>query len=409
MFLYYSIQGAFIPLFSLRLQELGLTPLEMGWACATQALAALVAPLAAGQLADRWFPAERCLAVCALLSGILLWILAGLTGAMAIFTASLALWLVLGPASTLTAALCFAHLPHEGRHFGQIRLWGTIGWVVSGWLLGYWLAKPAWLDGWSASLAVARRHPELADAFRLASLLAFALSVYALTLPHTPPHRRMGDRLAPLAALRLLGDRSFAVYWLCFLGVCVTFPFTTQVVPLLLQHLGIPRPWLSPTLTLGQSTEIVSLALLPMLLLRLGVRGTMLLGMAAWALFLAILMLGEPVWLVVTSLSLNGLWICCYLVAGQVFANGRARADIRVSVQALLNITSGVGLLAGNLLVGWVCRQTQEQFEPTFRVGAVIGLALVVAFFLGFKIDEPIYPIVPQKPRTEKDPLNPPA
>src|SRR5207245_2606631 len=76
MFLYYAIQGAFVPLFSLRLQELGLTPLEMGWACATQALAALVAPLAAGQIADRWLPAERCLAVCALVSGTLLWVLA---------------------------------------------------------------------------------------------------------------------------------------------------------------------------------------------------------------------------------------------------------------------------------------------------------------------------------------------
>ena len=86
-------------------------------------------------------------------------------------------------------------------------------------------------------------------------------------------------------------------------------------------------------MTLEQSTEILSLALLPMFLLRLGIGGTMLFGMAAWALFLAILMVGEPLWLVVASLSLNGLWICCYLVAGQVFANGRARADVRVSVQ----------------------------------------------------------------------------
>ena len=122
------------------------------------------------------------------------------------------------------------------------------------------------------------------------------------------------------------------------MGVCISLPFTTQVTPLLLADLGIPRPWLSPTLTLGQSTEIVSLALLPMLLLRLGVRRTMLLGLAAWALLLSLLTLGEPVWLVVTSLSLNGLCICCFIVAGQVFANGRAAADVRVSVQALLNV-----------------------------------------------------------------------
>ncbi len=141
MFLYYAIQGAFVPLFSLRLQELGLTPLEMGWACATQALAALVAPLVAGQIADRWLPAERCLAICAVLSGTLLWVLADLESPSAIFTGSLALWLVLGPASTLSTALSFAHLPEQGRHFGQIRLWGTIGWATSGWLVGFWPAS----------------------------------------------------------------------------------------------------------------------------------------------------------------------------------------------------------------------------------------------------------------------------
>jgi MFS family permease len=395
MFLYYAIQGAFVPLFSLRLQELGLTPLEMGWACATQALATLVAPLVAGQVADRWFSAERCLAICSVLSGILLWVMADLVTASAIFTASLALWLVLGPASTLSTALSFAHLPQHGRHFGRIRLWGTIGWVVSGWLVGYRLSQPVWLGGW-----ITPPISGLADAFRIASLLAFALSGYALTLPHTPPQRRLGDWLAPLAAVYLLCDRPFVIYWLCVLGVCGTLPFTTQVTPLLLAYLGIPRPWISPTLTLGQSMEIISLALLPMLLLRLGVRRTMLLGLVAWALLLLVLWRGEPVWLVVASLSLNGLCICCFIVAGQVFANSRARADVRVSVQALLNVTSGLGLLGGNLLVGWVRLRTQEQFPATFRVGAMIAGALVVIFYLGFKESSPAWP--PSDPGKEE-------
>ena len=253
-------------------------------------------------------------------------------------------------------------------------------------MVGRFLAsKPDLLARLSAVTLV----PGLADAFRLASLTAFALSVYALTLPHTPPQRRLGGRLAPLKALSLLRDPPFAVYWLCLLGTCITIPFSTQVVPLLLEDLGIARPWLSPTLTLGQSTEIISLALLPMLLLRLGLRGTILLGLGAWAIFLNTLTLGEPVWLVVASLSLNGLCICGLIVAGQVFANSRAPQDVRVSVQALLHVTSGLGLLAGNLLVGWVRWQVQEQFAPTFAVGAVIAVSLVIVFFVGFRNGEP--------------------
>lgn len=386
LFLYYTIQGAFVPLFSLRLEELGFTPMELAWACAPQALATLIAPLATGQIADRWFPTERCLAICALLSSLFLWIVADLTSPSAIFVVGLALWAVLGPASTLCAALSFAHLPYQGRDFGQIRLWGTVGWVVSGWLIGYWLTQPAWLGSWWSVTHI----PCLADMFRFASLFALALSAYAWTLPHTPPQRRFSNKLAPLAAVCLFRDRPFAVYWFCAVGVCVTLPFATQLTPLLLKHVGIPRPWLSPTLTLGQSMEITSLALLPMLILNLGVRRTMLLGLTAWALLLAILSIGRPVWLLVACLSLNGLCISCFIVAGQVFANGRAREDLRVSVQGLLNVTNGLGLLAGNLLVGWVRRQAQEQFMPTFSVGAVIAGVLVFAFFIGFRNLRPV-------------------
>ena len=42
-----------------------------------------------------------------------------------------------------------------------------------------------------------------------------------------------------------------------------------QATPLLLLRLGIPRVWISPTLTLSQVSEILSLLLLPSLLLRL--------------------------------------------------------------------------------------------------------------------------------------------
>src|ERR1700719_2036934 len=124
MFLQYAPHGAFVPLFSLRLQELGFSPVEIGWACATQALAALIAPLVAGQVADRWFPAQRCLAVCAVLAGMILWLLTALTSWPAVFAASLAFWLVMGPANTLGTALSFAHLADPARDFGGVRLWG---------------------------------------------------------------------------------------------------------------------------------------------------------------------------------------------------------------------------------------------------------------------------------------------
>jgi MFS family permease len=385
MFLQYAVPGALVPLFSLRLQELGFTPLEIGWACATQALAALVSPLVAGQVADRWFPAERCLAACAFASATTLWVLAELTSPSTVFGTSLVFWLLMGPVLTLGISVSFAHLERPERDFGPVRMWGTVGWMVPGWLLGYWFSNPEWLIGGLALLRPARPSGELADAFRLAGLFGFVLGAYALTLSPTPPKRRAGAWLAPLAALSLLRGRAFAIYGLCQFGVCVTVPFSIQVTPLLLEALGVPRPWLGPTLTLAQSTEMVALWLLPVLLLRLGIRGTMLVGLLAWAGALGILTLGQPTWLVVASQGLNGLCICCYIVAGQVFVNSRAHGEVRASAQALLAFVNGLGMLAGNLLVGGVRRQVNGEFRPTFAVGAAIALGLVVIFALGFR------------------------
>lgn len=373
MFLNYGTQGAYLPLFSLRLQELEFEPAEIGWACAAPALASLVAPLLVGQLADRHLSARRCLSVCALLAGVLFWILSDLTGPLSIFATALGIWLVLGPANMLCATLCFAHLPQPEKSYGPVRLWGTLGWVAAGWLVGLWF----WLRADSVG--------DLGDIFRWASILALALSAYGLTLPGSLPSEAQGHWLAPLAAWRLLHGRSFRTYWACSFGLCVSMAFVIQLIPLFLEHLGLPRPWLSPLLTLSQSAEIVSLALLPMILLRLGIRATMFLGLLAWALYLGVLALGEPTWLVVCSLSLNGLCISCYIVAGQVFINSRAHGDVRASAQALLVFVNSSGMAIGNLLVGWMRQELSVQFATAFAIGAGLTLSLALLFLIGFK------------------------
>jgi MFS family permease len=138
--------------------------------------------------------------------------------------------------------------------------------------------------------------------------------------------------------------------------------------------------------------EVASLAILPMLLLRLGIRGTMLLGLAAWSLMLSVLTLGEPLGLVIAALPLSGLCICGFFVTGQLFVNSRAPADVRTSAQGLVTFMNGLGTLTGTLLVGWVRELAASAYRPTFLVAAAIATALVVIFIVGFPSDETSYP-----------------
>jgi MFS family permease len=179
----------------------------------------------------------------------------------------------------------------------------------------------------------------------------------------------------------------------------MTLAFGAQVAPLLLERLGVPRPWLSPALTVAQSREILSLGLLPVLLGRLGLRGTLLLGLAAPATCLCLLTLGRPTWLTVAALGFNGLGISCFVVAGQVYANRQAGRSIRASAQGLVTFLNGLGLLAGNLLAGWVRQRADGDLRLTLATGTMLAAPLVVLFLVGFTQAAPTAPaeaVVPE-------------
>ena len=378
MFLQYSFPGALLQLYSVHLEKLGFDALTIGVCSASQALGTVLVALLAGQAADRWFAAERCLVVCSFLSGIILLLLTTLHGETGVFLATLAFWLLAGPTVLIGTSVCFRHLQQPDRDFGGVRLWGTVGWMTPGWLI----------LGWGRFNGITGGAPPAIEMFRVGSAFAFILAVYALTLPPTPPLTHDPRKAAPLAALGLLRFSPFAVYCACTFGVCVTFPFTTQATPLLLVRLGVEGEWLGPTLTLSQVSEVVVLFLLPMFLLRLGLRGTMLLGLAAWVGVLTILAIGGPLALVVSSLALNGVLVGGFLVAGQVYVNRLVGDGLRASVQALLTFVNGAGMLIGNLLVGYLRRVHHGDLPQAFTVAAAITGCTFLLFLVGFRVRE---------------------
>ena len=328
---------------------------------------------------------QRCISLCALATGIGLWILAGLREPFAVIFVCIGMWFFLIPTIGLSTSLIFRQLTHPERHYGRIRMWGTVGWVAASWCLTAWFG----LYGWHQGIEPAS---DFADSLRLGSIAAFVLALYAWTLPHTPPgncavparpwYARLAD--APLSTLHLFENRSFIIYCVCMFGFNITLPFTIQLNPLLLDKLNVDPKLSSLYLTIAQSSEVLFLYLLPILLSRFGTKTIMLLGGVSWTLGLALLSIGAPVSLVLTSLVTHGVFICCFFIAGQVFVNRQATHDIRASAQGLLLLISGSGLLLGHLLVGWIRDLTDDQFGIAYLVAAALAAALVTLFMAGF-------------------------
>ena len=390
MFLQYATPAALVQLYSLHLKQLGMHPLLVGLCCATQSLATLLTAFFVGQAADRWFSAERCLAVCSLVASLALALLPELTEFWSIFGVTFLFWLMVAPVLMLGTTICFTHLPSPEKQFGSVRMWGTVGWMV-----------PAWLLFGLLTVIGAGRESGYSTLFRMGSVFALALGFYALTIPHTPPRPSTNARPAPLLALARLRGPSFNVYCLCMFGACMTYPFSTQATPILLEQLGVPRQWISPTLTLSQTTEVLSLALMPTLLRCFRLRGLLLVGLGAWTVALLILAIGQPLNLIIGSLALNGLFITGFLVAGQVYVNSQTSGPLRASAQSLLTFVNGTGMFLGNLLIGYLRWIHDDNFGQVFGIAALVTAGLLVLLFLGFyqPLQAPV--IAPATPRIE--------
>jgi MFS family permease len=378
MALVYSVQGAFWPLLSIHLVDLGISERGRGWIFATMAMASFAMPLGAGQLVDRLMPTQKFLS----------WSFTAGTGLLALmawgvsahvgwlFGLFLVYWLIMAPSYSLSNSLAFRNLAKPDRDFGKVRLWGTVGWMAVGWLVSGVMA-------WSGSTAGRGAF----EAFGIAVALSIITALYCRTLPNTPPVKIEGRQTSSFRDVaEFARTPSMPVYLVLAFGVSLTTPFVYQVMPNYLRSIGMDRAWVSTAMSLGQWPEIAMLAVLPWLIRRLGYRITIGLGIAAYAIRYGSLAFDPPLWLATAGIPLHGIGVACFTVGGQLFVDGRAPGDRRASAQSINTVvTGGLGSLLGSLLAGEVVRMFPGRFGPVFLVPCAINVGLILLLILKFR------------------------
>ena len=130
-FLYYVAVGAFVPYWPLYLHSLGYTPVQIGTALASTALARVVVPVGWGWIMDRsgrrtpWITGG--LIISAILFG-LVPLSPNFGVLLALHVAYAAFWNVALPAFDVVT---LNHLARTGQDYARIRLWGSVGFVLS--------------------------------------------------------------------------------------------------------------------------------------------------------------------------------------------------------------------------------------------------------------------------------------
>jgi nucleoside transporter len=266
-----------------------------------------------------------------------------------------------------------------GREFPAIRVLGTIGWIVAGLFIG--------------TLGLEATPMPM----RIAAAGSIVLGFFCLVLPHTPPQGTKRATLSDvlgLDALKLLRERSFAVFVLGSFLVCIPLQFYYAFANPFLNELNVSNA--AGKMTLGQMSEIGFMLVMPWFFKRLGVKYMLLVGMAAWTtryLLFAFGDAGPGVWMLYAGILLHGVCYDFFFVTGQIYVDRRAPADLRAAAQGLLTfVTWGVGMFIG----AWASGRVVDAFRVTgghawdqiWLVPAAGAAAVLVLFTVLFRAAE---------------------
>ena len=358
MFLQYFIWGAFfVPmggyLAKIFANEDGLNTI-IGGIYATSNWGALVAPLIVGLIADRFMNAERVNGILHLAGAAFLYHCSTVTEPGAMFYGMLGFFICYMPTLATANIIAFRQLSDTGAQFPGIRIWGTLGWIVSGLVVAesmFGIFPFPVLPG--IENAGATNFP-----MKMAAVASVIYGIYSFSLPACPPEgkgRKAGiGQLLGFDALGMFKDRSFAVFAACSFLICIplafyyarTYGFASQMA------FGDRT---AGVMALGQVSEMGFLILIPFFLKRWGIKGTMLVGMAAWVLrYLLFGLMPSVPSMLVLGIVLHGICYDFFFVTGQLYTDKKAAPEIRASAQGLIGLlTYGAGMLVGNYVLGW--------------------------------------------------------
>jgi nucleoside transporter len=378
MFLQFFIWGSWYVTAPNYLGTIGFGATDFGWTYSVGPIAGMISPFFVGMVADRFFPAQRVLGMMHILGGLIMF---SATTLMRVESPSPAAinWIFFGhmltyfPTLALVNTLAMRNMENPEKQFPLIRVFGTIGWIVAGLTL------------------TAVRWDTTINMFYLTSVSALVLGLFSFTLPHTPPTAKgpiSAKQIIGWDALVLLKDRSYLVFLICSLLICIPLAFYYQIASRVVEMAGMP---IGQTMSYGQMSEILFMVVMPFFFVRLGVKWMLAVGMGAWVLRYALFSMGAPDevrWMILAGVLLHGICYDFFFVTGQIYTDQKAASHIRAQAQGLLVLfTLGLGMFIGAQVAGRVeARYTSdvsdyfgEQVQETTRQVERLSVQLAAA------------------------------
>lgn len=382
MFLMFFMWGAWYGQMSkYMLTQLGATGDQVGNAYTAFSLAMIIAPFFVGMIADRYFAAQRVMGVLCFLGAGILYFLIQEKNPDSFFYLILAYCITFAPMLALSNSIAMQHMVSPEKEFPGIRVLGTISWIVVTNIVGFY--------GFGDKVMI----------FELSMYTSIVLGVFSFFLPNTPPKQTGSASFAQilgLDAFKLFRDRSFAIFFLSSVLICIPLSFYYAMANPSLTDSGMSN--VENKMSLGQASEVIFMLLLPLAYSRLGVKNMLIVGLIAWIarfLFFGYGDAGSGEWMFYIAILLHGVCYDFFFVTGQIYTDNKAGEKIKSSAQGLITLaTYGIGMGIGSKLSGIVLDMYKTGTDATGKtiydwtsvwlVPAGIAAVVLVVFALLF-------------------------
>jgi nucleoside transporter len=360
----------------------------------SMAIGSMASPII-GAFADRYLSAQKILAVSNLLTALFL-LVAGLSDDFLwVFISIFAAMLCYMPTWSLTSAIAMTHAKPE--LFPRIRMFGTVGWVASGLfsLVAVRFFNANLYDGSNIPLFDGSNIPLFCG-----SGLAVVAALLNLTLPDTPPVKSDGKlsirKLLGIDAFVLLRDRNYRIFIICSSAAMLAFALYYSFGSEFLQDRQFK--YITVTMNWGQAVELVFLFFASTIIMRLGLKNALAIGLIALIARYLLFYLGgvfDAGALYIAGIMFHGLIFGLFFAGGQVYTDSIAPKALRAQAQGMLSfLIWGVALLLGNFICGQLIdfNKTVDasgavtyDWNTVFGITTVFSVAVAILFCLFFK------------------------
>ncbi|HEX4851641.1 MAG TPA: nucleoside permease, partial [Puia sp.] len=322
MFLEYFVWGSWYATMGTYMGEsLHSTGTQIGAAYGALAIATMISPFFVGMVADRFFAAQNIMGVLHLVGAALLFLASQITANGPFYWVILMYSLLYMPTIALSNSVAFNQMTDPGRQFPWIRVFGTVGWIVAGLVIGFLKLE------------------KTEAIFHLAAAVSVGLGLISFALPNTPPKAKTGltaSQALGTDAFVLFKSKSYTIFFVAAILVCIPLSFYFGFGNPFLTEIGMDKP--AARMILGQVSEAVFILAIPFLFNSIGVKKMLLLGMTAWILRYICFAYGNSdgnLWMLYAGIILHGVCYDFFFVTGYMYTEKKAGEKIKSAAQGL--------------------------------------------------------------------------